>query len=179
MLYIPKYSYNCIVSRSIYSEFLTLKRSLWWNLCKWRITNFAVALSMFNCSYLCFFSTYNKEKYIKRIAILHSIARSSLGKLRNNLSLLWQFSWSESVRPNSDAKFLVNVTVYSFWKTNLLWQFSWFKNIAARALLCIVRGRPFNFWGGGVILKRNFLQGYPKKTLGTRMGYSEQKKYLH
>jgi hypothetical protein len=32
----------------------------------------------FKCLYLCFFSTYNKDKYMKRIAILHSIARSSL-----------------------------------------------------------------------------------------------------
>ena len=46
------------------------------------------------CLYLCFFSTYNKDKYTKRIAILHSIAWSSLGKLRNNLCLLWRFSWS-------------------------------------------------------------------------------------
>jgi hypothetical protein len=66
----------------------------------------------FNCSYLCFFSTKNKDKYIHRIAILHSIARSSLGKLRNKSCLLWRFSWSESVRPTSDAKFLVKH--YSF-----------------------------------------------------------------
>jgi hypothetical protein len=62
---------------------------------------------VFNSFYLCFFSTYNKDKYTKRIAILHSIARSSLGKLQNNICLLWRFSWSESVRPTSDAKFLV------------------------------------------------------------------------
>ena len=30
-----------------------------------------------------------------------------LGKLRNNLCLLWRFSLSESVRPHSDAKLLV------------------------------------------------------------------------
>ena len=60
---------------------------------------------MFNSLYICFFSTYNKGKYTKRIAILHSIARGSLGKLRNNLCLSWRFSWSESVRQNLDAKF--------------------------------------------------------------------------
>jgi hypothetical protein len=63
-------------------------------------------LSMFNNLYLRFFSTYNKDKCTKRIAILHSIARSSLGKLGNNLCLLWRFLWSKSVRPTSDAKAL-------------------------------------------------------------------------
>jgi hypothetical protein len=62
---------------------------------------------VFNSLYLCFFSTYNKDKYTKRIAILHSIARSSLGIFRNNLCILWRFSWTESVRPTLDAKFLV------------------------------------------------------------------------
>ena len=132
---------------------------------------------MFNCSCLCFFSTYNKEKYTKIIAILHSIARSSLGKLRNNLSLLWQFSWSESVRPNSDAKFLVNVTVYSFWKTNLLWQFSWFKNIAhERCYIYIVRGRPFNFWGGGGDFQKTFPARLSQKDPGYEDGLFWAKK---
>ena len=37
---------------------------------------------------------------------MHSIARSSLGKLRNNLCLLWRFSCSESVRPTFGRQIL-------------------------------------------------------------------------